>query len=137
MGSNRKGYPYHEPSELREIRDQSIGIKHSLDRKPSRSDLEDRIHSAWLGRCLGCLLGKPVEGWPRKEIETYLKKTDSYPLENFFVYQPELVEDEPIQFHPSASNSTRGNIQYFPRDDDLDYTILNLDVLHQNGIGFH
>lgn len=133
---DRTGYPYHEPSELGEIRDQSTGVKNSLDRKPSRSALENRIHGAWLGRCLGCLQGKPVEGWPRKEIETYLKKTDSYPLDNFFCYQPELLEEEPIQLHHSASNSTRGNIQYFPRDDDLDYTILNLDLLHQNGIEF-
>src|SRR5687768_531206 len=30
---------------------------------PSAEELGDRVLGAWLGRCAGCLLGKPVEGW--------------------------------------------------------------------------
>ena len=51
--------------------------------------LKDRIEGAWLGRCIGCLLGKPVEGWSQEEIEEYLKATDSYPLKDYFIYAPE------------------------------------------------
>ena len=39
--------------------------------------LLDRIHGAWLGRCAGCVLGKPLEGWPSADIERYLRLTDS------------------------------------------------------------
>lgn len=58
----RPDYPYEESSELSEIRAaRPDGIRqyHSqID-----DDLYDRIYGAWLGRCAGCLLGKPIEGW--------------------------------------------------------------------------
>lgn len=35
----------------------------------TEEDLADRLHAAWLGRCVGCQLGKPIEGtqWPAKK----------------------------------------------------------------------
>ena len=33
----------------------------------------DRIYGAWLGRCAGCLLGQPVEGWRRARINGLLE----------------------------------------------------------------
>ncbi len=138
----REGYPYDEPMELEDIRRKSGGdggVRVVVPDKPlkiSENELRDHLYGAWLGRCVGCLLGKPVEGWPRQEIERFLKATDTYPLDNYFLYKPEVVQNEAIQFHRSAKESTRGNIEYFARDDDLDYTILNLDILLKNGLNF-
>ena len=39
-------------------------------------------------------------------------------------------------FHPSAIEATRGNISCMPRDDDIDYTILNLKIVQENGLNF-
>ncbi len=35
--------------------------------------LRERMQAAWLGRCAGCNLGKPVEGWDRQDIFRYLE----------------------------------------------------------------
>ena len=37
------------------------------------ADLADRVHGAWLGRCAGCLLGKPIEGWRTAKLWGLLK----------------------------------------------------------------
>ena len=60
----RDDWSYIEPSELAEI---------ELSRMPTPAPacslddhtLRDRLLAAWLGRCAGCNLGKPVEGWSR------------------------------------------------------------------------
>jgi len=132
----RKDYPYHEPSDWE-------GIQRERPKEPAKASLRvdprtlrDRLEGAWLGRCIGCTLGKPVEGWPREDIEAYLKATDAYPLSDYFVYAPEKIEEGRHPFHPSAVEATRGNISCVPRDDDIDYTILNLRVIEENGFDF-
>ena len=132
----RDDYPYEEPSEIEEIRKKTYKIKLTFP-KISENELYEKIHGAWLGRCIGCLLGKPVEGWPKEKIENYLKATNSYPLSDYFPYEPEKLEnEEEYSFHPSAKEATKGNIQYMARDDDIDYTILNLKLVEENGLKF-
>lgn len=41
---------------------------------------EGRLLGAWLGRCAGCTLGKPVEGWTHDQIRRYLQLAEAYPL---------------------------------------------------------
>lgn len=132
----RDDYPYEEPSDLEEIERRRSGKDLAFPKIPEDS-LQDRLHGAWLGRCVGCLLGKPVEGWPRQEIDKYLKATNSYPLSDYFPYEPEKLEnEEEFSFHPSAREATRENISYMARDDDIDYTILNLKLIEENGLEF-
>lgn len=94
-------------------------------------DLQDRILGAWLGRCAGCLLGKPVELLSRAEIVTYLKAAGEYPLARYFP----LLEVNPLErpLHRFAGESTRGNFDCMPRDDDVDYMIIALHVLERYG----
>ena len=89
-----------------------------------------------MGRCIGCLLGRPVEGWPGKQIENYLKATDSYPLQDYFLYLPDKINSSERAFHSTAKESVRGNISCMTRDDDIDYTILNLGLIEKNGWEF-
>jgi len=132
----RSDYPYKEPSELDEIEKESPKVNITFPKILNKDILFERIYGAWLGRCIGCLLGKPVEGWPKKEIENYLKATDSYPLQDYFPYAPDKIENNEYTLHPSAKEATKGNINYMARDDDIDYTILNLKLVEENGFGF-
>ncbi len=132
----RIDYPYEEPSEIEEIRNKTPKVEITLPKILDKDALYERIHGAWLGRCIGCLLGKPVEGWPRKEIEDYLEATGSYPLQDYFLYMPDKISSNEYTFHSSAKETTRGNISYMARDDDLDYTILNLKLIEKNGFEF-
>ena len=82
---------------------------------------------AWLGRCAGCNLGKPVEGWSRERIRRYLDLADAYPIDD---YLP-VVDPFPdgLQLNWCWPETTRGNIAFMARDDDTDYTILGLHIL--------
>ena len=132
----RADYPYEEPSNIDGIKRKTSQQKIIFPKILDKDVLYGRIYGAWLGRCIGCLLGKPVEGWPKQEIENYLKATDSYPLQDYFPYVPDKINNNEYPFHPSAKEATRGNISYMARDDDLDYTILNLKLVEENGLEF-
>jgi len=132
----RADYPYEEPSEIDEIKKEAPQKEIAFPKILGKDALYERIYGAWLGRCIGCLLGKPVEGWPRKEIEDYLKATDSYPLQDYFPYTPDKTNSNEYIFHPSVKEATKGNINYMARDDDIDYTILNLKLIEENGLEF-
>ena len=72
------GFPYVEPSDLQGIREAASAT--SADSYGVAADFEDRVLGAWLGRCAGCLLGKPVEGWTREQIAGYLEAAGERPL---------------------------------------------------------
>ncbi len=130
----RPDFPYVEPSELEAIRQERPAGPRRLDLNLSEAALEDRWLGAWLGRCAGCTLGKPVEGWTREQIRGYLELAGEYPLRD---YMP-LLDPLPAgyQLHPSYIESVRGRIQGMSRDDDTDYTILGLYILDQFGPKF-
>ncbi|WP_046772044.1 ADP-ribosylglycohydrolase family protein [Jiangella alkaliphila] len=100
-------------------------------------ELADRVLGGWLGRCAGCVLGKPVENgdhWTSEHLRRYLTLADAYPLNDFVpVLDPmpdgfELRENWPF--------TTRGRVVESARDDDLDYTMLGLHILEEYGFGF-
>jgi ADP-ribosylglycohydrolase len=130
----RADYPFLEPNSLE-------GIRSSRPSGPRRARLEfdqgslmDRLMGAWLGRVAGCVLGKPVEGWNRKErIHTYLQLAGSYPLTNYVPRYDPLPEG--LSFYPGAAGSFLGEIHGAPQDDDTDYTVLGLHLLETYGLG--
>lgn len=98
------------------------------------ADLQDRITAAWLGRCAGCNLGKPVEGWSRERIKRYLDLDDAYPITDYLP-QIETTESD-LRLNGTWPDTTRGNVRYMARDDDIDYTILGLHILEVYGRDF-
>ena len=130
----RPDFPYVEPSTLAAIRRERPDGPRCLSLPLTGAEFEDRLLGAWLGRCAGCTLGKPVEGWSRERIRDYLALAGEYPLQDYFP----LVEPIPegIAFHPSHLETMRGRIQYMARDDDIDYTILGLHILERFGPDF-
>lgn len=122
----RSDFPYREPNELEEIKKLRPRGPRKLEFKLDEKRLLKAILGGWIGRCAGCMLGKPVEGWPRAKIKEVLVKTRAYPLTYYF--PPEAIGKD--------SELAAGNIKIVIRDDDLDYTMLNLSVAESKGIKF-
>ncbi len=126
----RDDWSYIEPSELAEI---------ELSRMPTPAPacslddhtLRDRLLAAWLGRCAGCNLGKPVEGWSRARIRTYLERVGAYPIDDYIPALDDMSGD--LRLNDCWPETTRGNVAFMARDDDIDYTILALHLLEDRG----
>jgi len=127
-------FPYDEPSDLQSIRAARPGGPRRFEVTFAEPELYDRMLGAWLGRCAGCLLGKPVEGWTKQHIENYLRLAGAYPLTNYVPYL--IPQPQGYILHPSALEATLGHIHGMARDDDLDYTIMGLHVLEEHGLDF-
>jgi len=128
-------WPYHEPSELAAIEAEQPPAPERAPMTLGRPALRDRILGAWLGRCAGCALGKPVENWSREDIRRLLERAAAYPIADYLpAAEPTAAGLPPL--HPSWTATTRGRIHGMARDDDIDYTILGLHVLETYGPDF-
>ena len=125
-------FSYVEPSTLDEIRAERPDGPRRMELNLTDTQMPDRIHGAWLGRAAGCALGKPVEGWDKGQIDSYLQFAGALPLNDYIP----LVDGHPEGRKPRLPDCTRGMIRYMARDDDMDYTILGLHVLEQHGVDF-
>lgn len=119
-------FPFVEPSTLEEIRELRPDAPRKLEMQWDDDAMYDKTYGAWLGRSAGCALGKPVEGWPKARIDKFLADSDVLPLDDYLPFVEKML---PVVHKPS----TRGNIQYMDRDDDLDFPILGLLALEQKG----
>jgi ADP-ribosylglycohydrolase len=101
-------------------------------------DRYDRVHGGWLGRAVGCLLGKPVEKIPREGIREILHATGRWPLDGYFtaVGLPDQVAARWPWNRASRTTSLVENIDGMPEDDDLNYALVSLYVLETAGFGF-
>jgi hypothetical protein len=132
----KAGYPYHEPSGLEEIRaarpQSDTALAGSL---PRGGELEDKLHGAWTGRCAGCLLGKPVEGWRSERMWGLLKDAGHWPLRDYFRWeatQPEIRD----RYKMRPDRCWADTVQSMPEDDDTNYTTCSLAILERFGCGF-
>ncbi|QTD97915.1 ADP-ribosylglycohydrolase family protein [Streptomyces cyanogenus] len=145
-----------EPTELERIKSRcpdwpapaGTGSPPSRDRGPAAAGravprapsgrLPAALEAAWLGRAIGCLLGKPVEKLPLDGIRALAKATGNWPLTGYFTARG--VPDDLLRAHPwnrrSAATSLAENIDGMPEDDDLDYPLLNLLLLQRHGRDF-
>jgi len=109
----------------------------SAPRMP-REELFDRLHGAWLGRAVGCLLGKPVEKIQREGIREILSSAGRWPLDRYF--SAEGVPAEVLERWPwnrrSRETSLLENIDGMPEDDDLNFPLLNLALVEEVGYDF-
>ncbi len=125
-------FSYVEPSTLDEIRAERPDGPRRIELNLTDAQMLDCIHGAWLGRAAGCALGKPVEGWHKGQIDSYLRFAKALPLNDYIP----LVDGHPEGLKPRLPDCTRGMIHYMARDDDMDYTILGLHVLESYGLDF-
>jgi hypothetical protein len=135
----RAGFAFDEPSDLAGIRAARPADRPRLDTIAlSDSELEDRVHGAWTGRCVGCLLGKPVEGWRRDRMWGYLKELNRWPLNDFFRYDVATPEArEKYRMGDAKSGAKFADfVDAMPEDDDTNYTTTGLAILKRYGPGF-
>ncbi|MGI5145025.1 ADP-ribosylglycohydrolase family protein [Plantactinospora sp. CA-294935] len=123
-----------EPTELAAIR-ASWPTEYGL---PTGAPEPDRVHGGWLGRAVGCLLGKPVEKISRQGIREILTATGRWPLAGYFtgVGLPAEVAARWPWNRRSAPTSLAENIDGMPEDDDLNFALLALRVLETHGREF-
>ncbi|MGE5558801.1 MAG: ADP-ribosylglycohydrolase family protein [Bacillota bacterium] len=131
----KKDYPYHEPSHLEGIKAaRPVGRKPAAGCNFSDVKLYDKIYGAWLGRCAGCLLGKPVEGWRRDKIRGFAVDTENYPLQ--FYMSSDIGGELRKKYDPPEWGAWINKVSYMPEDDDTNYTVIGLKILEEYGPGF-
>jgi ADP-ribosylglycohydrolase len=129
----RPDFPYVEPSHLAGIKALKQTSSHCWDVKVDDA-LRSKVMGAWLGRIAGCNLGKPVEGWSREQICTFLRSVGEYPLRDYIPPTPDpLPSGVTKATHPGMS---RGQWSHAMVDDDTNYTVLGLKIIEQLGPGF-
>jgi ADP-ribosylglycohydrolase len=141
------GFSYVEPSDLESIREQRPDGPRRLEAGLNEEAWVDKFKGAWLGRCAGCALGKPVEagdfmhgshgnpGW--KNIQLWFEGADAWPIRG---YTPEhsRAQDEPgLQISTWSMRSTREHIRFMESDDDIRYTVLGLKMLEDRGLDWN
>lgn len=130
----------HEPDELDAILRAAPAVPDLPVPAAGQRDalLAERVGGGWLGRAVGCLLGKPVEKVPRQGIREILEATGRWPLADYFtaVGLPAEVSARWPWNRASGPTSLVENIDGMPEDDDLNYTMLAMSVLERHGAGF-
>lgn len=137
----RSDYPFVEPNHLAGIQALRPAPMTLPQWTLDDDQLYDRLHGAWLGRCCGCALGKPVEGFmsPKNEltsrgrIKSYLMGADAYPLTDYF---PAHSTNEQATGKLICAPSQKENIAYMESDDDIRYTCIGQLVLEHKGYDF-
>ncbi|MBN1670413.1 MAG: ADP-ribosylglycohydrolase family protein [Kiritimatiellae bacterium] len=124
---------YDEPSALDEIRARRPNGPRKMQNLFSIPDLINRTNGGWLGRCAGCLLGKPVEGWDRANIRAVAEPDANYPIRDYFGAITLKLGRRALT---SSHACLRGQIKGMDRDDDIDYTLTGLLLLERHGYGF-
>lgn len=97
----------------------------TAEMKPA-ADMFDRIHGALLGKCVGLVLGQPVEGWPKESIEAKAKQAGCYPVEYYF----------PADFETPHQAFLLGHFDSYPPNDDTMLMTVSLLTLQRCGLQF-
>lgn len=140
----KSDFAYEEPESYAEI---EAGLDdRAKKRYPYDKDQAgDRIRGAWYGRSAGCVLGIPVEGWPRQKIIDYLKSAGQFPLKDYIFssQDPEIRKRFDIEEKDVTTPYDRQKVCWIncldgkmPNDDDVNYTVAALKLVERSGRGF-
>ncbi|MBD2843591.1 ADP-ribosylglycohydrolase family protein [Paenibacillus sp. IB182496] len=142
----RADYPYEEPSELAEIRALRPEGPRQLADGLSEAQWRDKFYGAWLGRCAGCALGKPLEapaymggtadasGW--RNVKSWYEGADAWPIADYVPQESRASQTHGLALATASSKSTREQIRFMETDDDIRYTVLGLILLEEKGLDF-
>jgi ADP-ribosylglycohydrolase len=136
-----KGYPYIEPDRLADIREARPASRVCGESKINWDAYYDKVYGAWLGRCAGCLLGQPIEGWHSDRITGLLKAAGNYPVKYYIASNIDQAIRDKYQVVDARPGTTAmahwiNNVSCAPSDDDTNYTTLYLKILEETGRGF-
>jgi hypothetical protein len=131
----RPDYEFVEPSDLDGIRATRPDGPRQIDLPHGDDVLADKIHGAWLGRCAGCLLGKPVEGARTEHLHPLIRSTGAECITDYIWRMGPTQEACDAAKRPGLLKFG-ASVAHMPRDDDTDYTIIGMGVMQERGIDF-
>lgn len=136
----KSDFPYVEPDSLAAIFKERPKTKKLKGINLTDEQLLDRLNGSWLGRSAGCWLGKPWEGFGmqkgRQGIKALLQEAKRYPMNSYIDFD---YDDDFMQRHgldPSLKNYHYKNFDGMPEDDDLNYTVIGLNIIKNHGHDF-
>lgn len=130
----KKDFPFSEPSDLTAIHRERPNGTRTIAHKLSDDALFDKVLGAWQGRCAGCLLGKPVEGWRRPKMLGYLKDSGRFPLKDYFRSDIDPLVIKRYEIDPKGCFIN--NVDRMVEDDDTNYTVTGFVLMKQKGSAF-
>lgn len=133
---DRPDFKYIEPSDYEKIKvlRKPYALKNiSFDKEKAYS----RVYGAWLGRIIGCALGKTVECCSPEEIKSFLKKTGNYPMHRYIYYSDlEKINPDDYRFNFKQSYYVDQFGDFTFADDDTNYTVLSQIIVECHGREF-
>jgi len=132
----RADWEYIEPDDLGGIWEECDPARPmELLASQAQDESAARVETAFLSSVCGCILGKPLEIDPTlEEIRAALEELGEWPLRDYV--SERLRMRGTGHFHPDARVTVREAIRYAAPDDDINYTILGMLNLEQNGFVF-
>ncbi|PKO18861.1 ADP-ribosylglycohydrolase family protein [candidate division BRC1 bacterium HGW-BRC1-1] len=124
-----------EPNDLDAILAAAPANLPALGAVATGDNLADRMLGAWQGRIAGCILGKPVEGFSKEEIDQVLASVGETTITDF-VPEPTVIPRWAELKDDVKMGCLRGNIRRAEFDDDINYTVLSLLVMESKGRDF-
>lgn len=129
------GYPYTEPSDLEEIKqERTCGRVELLP--VDKKILRDKIAGAWYGRICGCTAGKNMEGIKLAELTKLLKTSGNYPMRRYIISSDitdEMLKTFSFKMSGKVFPDMRSNA---PSDDDTNYTVMYQRIVEKYGRDF-
>lgn len=131
----RSDWPYSEPLEWEEIREQSPALNPENSWPlPDFSQVASRVQAGFLGSVCGCMLGKPIEVDPTlAELRQAGMACGEWPLND---YVSDAFLDALGRRHESAPGTTREALASAVADDDIHYSLIGMLLLEQHGAEF-
>jgi len=129
----RGDYLFVEPSRPEDIRRQRGESVAMPGTALGEAAILDKVHGAWTGRCCGCMLGKPVEGRLRIEIEKYLRSQGRWPLDGYFSNRADEALRAELRLPPREAPLWAETMTRMVEDDDLNYTVVGLALTKRHG----
>lgn len=139
-----KEFPFVEPIELEDILKEADGCAYK--KAPSADTLESQFQGAWLGRTVGCIIGKPHERYPYGSgsddfdgwecIKLWQEGAgDNFPPTDYISKNSTAEKEYGLDI--GCEPSLRENVKYAESDDDIRYLVLALLINEKYGNNFN
>ncbi|KAA5807915.1 ADP-ribosylglycohydrolase family protein [Thermoanaerobacterium thermosaccharolyticum] len=131
-------FPFDEPNTLEEIKN-NISEFPKMDICIDDEIIYDKIYGAWLGRIAGNWLGQPLESYSmtmgKNCIKAFLIEIGKWPLNEYIDFN---LGDKIYKKFGLDNNLKKYsyNEGHSPEDDDINYTVLCLEIAKKYGKNF-